>query len=185
MNVLQTGHPEVLILEPRVFQDERGWFAERYHRRRFESLGIPTEFVQDNHSHSQRWVLRGLHFQVRRPQAKLCQVVTGEVLDVAVDLRRSSTHYGRWVAVVLSASNRRQLFIPAGFAHGFLVRSSAADFLYKCSDYYAPDDEQGVAWNDPEIGIDWELPESVAPLLSPRDSSLPLLAELAPDQLPD
>jgi dTDP-4-dehydrorhamnose 3,5-epimerase len=178
MRIEATALPEVLLLEPKVFGDERGFFYESWNRRAFDAaVGHPVEFVQDNHSRSRQGILRGLHFQ-RPPhaQGKLVRVVAGSVFDVAVDIRRESPNYGRWVGYELSASNHRQLWIPPGFAHGFLVLSETADFLYKTSDYYAPSAEGCVRWDDPAIGIDWPaLP--VAPTLAPRDRDAPLLAD--------
>lgn len=167
MNVIETGLADVLILEPRVFGDERGFFMESYNRRRFADLGLPTEFVQDNHSRSARGVLRGLHYQIRQPQGKLVRVVRGAVFDVAVDLRRGSPTFGRWEGVELSEENKRMLWIPPGFAHGFLVLSDYADFLYKTTDFYAPEHERCLLWNDPEVGIVWPLEGE--PILSAKD----------------
>ncbi len=167
MNVIQTALPDVLILEPQVFGDARGFFLESYNRRRFAELGLPTEFVQDNHSRSARGVLRGLHYQIRQPQGKLVRVVRGAVFDVAVDLRRSSPTFGRWVGVELTEENRRMLWIPPGFAHGFLVLSEHADFLYKTTDFYAPEHERCILWNDPTLAIDWPLDGE--PILSAKD----------------
>jgi dTDP-4-dehydrorhamnose 3,5-epimerase len=181
MRRIETSLPGLLVLEPQVFTDPRGFFFESYHEQRFTELGIPARFVQDNHSHSVRDTLRGLHYQVRRPQAKLCRVAQGEVLDVAVDIRRGSPHFGRWEAVRLSAHNRRQVYIPHGFAHGFLVLSETADFLYKCEELYYPDDQGSIAWNDPDLGIGWGME---APLLSEKDRLAPRLSELAPEALP-
>jgi dTDP-4-dehydrorhamnose 3,5-epimerase len=176
MRAVRTGLAGVVIVEPTVFGDERGFFLESYNRAAFAAaVGAEVEFVQDNHSRSGRGVLRGLHYQIRQPQGKLVRVVAGEVLDVAVDLRRSSGQFGRWTAVRLSAANHRQLWIPAGFAHGFVVLSDSADFLYKTTDYYAPEHERAVRWDDPAIGIDWEL--GGAPTLSDKDRSAPLLAD--------
>jgi dTDP-4-dehydrorhamnose 3,5-epimerase len=158
MKVMRTALPEVLLLEPKVFGDARGFFLESFNRRVFrEATGVETEFVQDNHSRSAKGVLRGLHYQIRQPQGKLVRVVRGAVFDVAVDVRRSSPNFGRWVGEVLSEENQRQLWVPPGFAHGFLVLSESADFLYKASDYYAPEHERCIVWNDPQIGIDWGL----------------------------
>ncbi len=168
MQVIQTAIPEVLILEPRVFGDERGFFLESYNRRVFADLGIAQEFVQDNHSRSARGVLRGLHYQLVRPQGKLVRVVRGAVYDVAVDLRRSSPTFGRWVGFELSEENKRMAWIPPGFGHGFVVTSDSADFLYKASDLYAPEHERCVLWNDPAIGIDWQL-DGLEPILSAKD----------------
>lgn len=168
--------PDVLIVEPRVFRDERGFFAETYHAPRYRDAGIEVAFVQDNHSRSVQGTLRGLHWQVApRAQAKLIRVLAGEILDVAVDIRAGSPTFGRWVAVPLSAENFRQLYIPVGFAHGFLVTSASADIEYKCSDLYEPAAERGLMWNDPEIGITWPVAD---PILSARDRAHPPLAGL-------
>lgn len=178
MNIVRTPIADLLILEPRVFGDERGFFFESYNERRFQdAIGAPNpvRFVQDNHSRSAKNVLRGLHYQVRQPQGKLVRVISGEVYDVAVDLRRSSTTFGKWFGVFLSAENKRQLWLPAGFAHGFVVTSDYADFLYKTTDYYAPENERSIAWNDPAIGIEWPLTGS--PVLSAKDSSACCLAD--------
>lgn len=174
MQVHQTDLPEVLIIEPKVFGDDRGFFYESFNQRRFQELtGLNTEFVQDNHSRSARNVLRGLHYQIRQPQGKLVRVVAGEVFDVAVDMRRASKTFGKWTGAVLSAENKRQMWVPEGFAHGFLVLSESAEFLYKTTDYYAPEYERAVRWNDPDIGIAWPL--QGAPLLSAKDEAgLPL-----------
>lgn len=174
MQVHQTDLPEVLIIEPRVFGDDRGFFYESFNQRRFQELtGLQPEFVQDNHSRSARNVLRGLHYQIRQPQGKLVRVVAGEVFDVAVDMRRASKTFGKWTGAVLSAENKRQMWVPEGFAHGFLVLSESAEFLYKTTDYYAPEYERAVRWNDPDIGIAWPL--QGAPLLSAKDEAgLPL-----------
>jgi dTDP-4-dehydrorhamnose 3,5-epimerase len=175
MNVIQTRIPEVLILEPRVFGDARGFFLESFNARTFSAaVGREVNFVQDNHSRSQRGVLRGLHYQLHQPQAKLVRVTRGSVLDVAVDLRRSSPHFGQSVAVELSEENNRQLWLPEGFAHGFLVLSDSADFLYKASDFYAPAEERCLLWNDPVLNIEWPL-ENLTPILSAKDQAgLPL-----------
>lgn len=168
MKIVPTEIPGLFILEPRVFEDERGFFFESFNERVFaEQTGLEVRFVQDNHSRSVRNVLRGLHYQVRRPQGKLVRVVAGEVFDVAVDLRRDSPTFGMWRGVHLSADNKRMLWIPPGFAHGFLVLSDSADFLYKTTDYYAPEYERTIAWNDPEISIRWPLDGE--PLLSAKD----------------
>lgn len=167
MNVIETALPGVLILEPRVFGDERGFFMESYNERVFSELGLPTHHVQDNHSRSARGVLRGLHYQIQRPQGKLVRVVRGAVYDVAVDLRRASPTFGRWEGVELTEENKRMLWIPPGFAHGFLVLSDHADFLYKTTDFYAPEHERSILWNDPEIGIEW--PIAGEPILSAKD----------------
>ncbi len=168
--------PEVLVLEPRVFGDERGFFLESYNQRVFrETTGIDANFVQDNHSRSARNVLRGLHYQLKQAQGKLMRVVVGEVFDVAVDLRRSSPRYGRWMGQRLSADNKRMLWIPPGFAHGFLTLSEFAEVLYKATDYYAPEYERSVLWNDPDIGIDWPL--TGVPLVSEKDATGRRLAD--------
>src|SRR5215475_840998 len=170
MKVIPTSIPGVLILEPDVFGDARGFLLESFNARRFrDAVGAEVSFVQDNHSRSRRGVLRGLHYQIKQPQGKLVRVVTGRVFDVAVDLRKSSPTFSRWTGVELSADNHRQLWIPAGFAHGFLVLSDSADFLYKTTDYYAPEHERSIAWNDPAIGIAW--PTEVTPVLSAKDKA--------------
>ena len=173
---IETSLPGVLLIKPRCL-DPRGFFMETYRQNVLAEAGIRDNFVQDNHSRSSRGVLRGLHYQLRTPQAKLCRVAQGEVLDIAVDVRVGSPTFGKWVSVVLSGENHAQLYIPKGFAHGFAVRSEAADFLYKCSDYFDAADDRGVLWNDPGIGIDWQTP---APILSEKDSRyLPLGANCA------
>lgn len=170
MRVIPSELPNVLILEPKVFGDERGFFYESFNARAFaQATGITREFVQDNHSRSQRGVLRGLHYQVQQAQGKLVRVTAGEVYDVAVDLRRSSPNFGRWVGVHLSAENKRQLWVPEGFAHGFLVLSEVAEFLYKTTDYYAPEHERCIRWDDPTLTIDWPLAEP--PQLSAKDQA--------------
>lgn len=176
MNITPTAIPDVLMLEPRVCGDARGFFLESFNQRVFnEATGLSLQFVQDNHSRSARGVLRGLHYQLQQPQGKLIRVVRGAVFDVAVDIRRSSPHFGRWVGIELSEDNHRQLWIPPGFAHGFLVLSDSADFLYKTTDYYAPEHERAILWNDPAIGILWPL--AVEPLLSAKDRAAKLLAD--------
>lgn len=175
MEVVATQHPEVLLLRPKVFGDARGFFFESYNRKTFAELGLDAEFVQDNHSRSAKGVLRGLHYQIRQPQGKLVRVVVGEVFDVAVDLRRSSPHYGRVATIRLSADTHEMAWIPPGFAHGFLVLSETAEFLYKTTDYYAPEHERSLLWNDPELAIDWPLDGE--PLLSAKDrAGLPFAA---------
>ncbi len=170
MKVIASELPDVLILEPRVFGDERGFFYESFNARAFsEATGLNREFVQDNHSRSQRGVLRGLHYQLQQAQGKLVRVTAGEVYDVAVDIRRSSRTFGRWVGVHLSAENKRQLWLPEGFAHGFLVLSEYAEFLYKTTDYYAPAHERCIRWDDPSLAIDWPLDS--APQLSAKDQA--------------
>ena len=158
MKAIRTAIPEVIVLEPRIFGDARGFFMESYNRRTFAELtGCDPDFVQDNHSRSARGVLRGLHYQIRQPQGKLVRVVSGAVFDVAVDIRRSSPTCGQWVGEVLSAENQRQIWVPPGFAHGFLVLSETADFLYKTTDYYVPEHERCITWNDPELAVAWPL----------------------------
>jgi dTDP-4-dehydrorhamnose 3,5-epimerase len=164
-----------------VFRDARGFFVETYRQSVLADAGIREEFVQDNHSRSSRGVLRGLHYQLHRPQAKLCRVARGEVLDVAVDVRVGSPTFGKWVTAILSDENHHQLFVPKGFAHGFVVRSESADFLYKCSDYFDAADDRGVFWNDPAIGIDWQ---TVSPTLSDKDQRYSPLAQVPVEQLP-
>lgn len=181
MKLVPTELEEVVMVEPRVFEDPRGFFMETYHRERYAALGIREDFCQDNLSFSSRNTLRGLHYQFPQAQAKLVQVLQGEIFDVAVDIRRGSPTFGRAVAVTLSERNRRQLFIPKGFAHGFCVLSETALFAYKCSDLYAPDCDRGVLWSDPAIGILWPVEE---PLLSAKDQSLPLLKDISPERLP-
>jgi dTDP-4-dehydrorhamnose 3,5-epimerase len=167
--VTRTAIPDVLVVEPKVFGDARGFFLESWNAQAFAAAGIPAAFVQDNHSRSPRSVLRGLHYQIRQPQGKLVRVVAGEVFDVAVDLRRASPTFGRWVGERLSAENKRMLWIPPGFGHGFLVLSESADFLYKTTDYYAPEHERVIAWNDPDLAIKW--PIAGTPTLSGRDTA--------------
>lgn len=173
-NVISTSLPEVLILEPKSFGDERGFFYESFNQKDFlASTGLERSFVQDNHSKSVKGVLRGLHYQIQHPQGKLVRVVAGEVFDVAVDLRKSSKNFGKWVGVRLSAENKRQLWVPEGFAHGFVVTSDTAEFLYKTTDYWYPEHERSVAWNSPEIGIEWPL--ECQPTLSRKDEIAPSL----------
>jgi len=177
----ETDLPGVCLIAPGVVADARGFFAETYRADHFAALGIADVFVQDNHSRSRRGILRGLHAQLHHPQAKLCRVTQGEVLDVAVDIRKGSPHFGRHVAVHLSTENRVEIYVPRGFAHGFLVLSDYAEFQYKCSDYYDRSDEIGVLWNDPALAIRWGV---TTPELSARDSVLPRLADIPPDRLP-
>jgi dTDP-4-dehydrorhamnose 3,5-epimerase len=168
--------PDVILFEPRVFGDDRGFFFESFNQRVFEeAVGRPVPFVQDNHSRSARGVLRGLHYQIQQPQGKLVRVVVGEVFDVAVDMRRSSPTFGRWVGARLSAENKQQLWVPEGFAHGFLVLSDSAEFLYKTTDYYAPEHERCVVWNDPDLAIEW--PGGLRPALSAKDQQGRLFAD--------
>jgi dTDP-4-dehydrorhamnose 3,5-epimerase len=180
VRVVPTELPGVLVIEPKVFSDVRGFFIETYHAERYAEHGIDGPFVQDNHSRSAGRTVRGLHLQLRRPQGKLVRVIEGEVYDVAVDVRRGSPTFGRWVAVVLSAANFRQCYIPPGFAHGFCVVSADAQVEYKCTDLYDPESEVGIAWNDPALAIPWPVAD---PLLSERDRHNPTLAELG-DHLP-
>ncbi|MBA5638930.1 dTDP-4-dehydrorhamnose 3,5-epimerase [Duganella sp. LX20W] len=176
MNVVTTPLDGLLVLEPRVFGDDRGFFFESFNARRFAELtGVTAPFVQDNHSRSARNVLRGLHYQIQQAQGKLVRVTAGAVFDVAVDLRKSSPTFGQWYGLELSAENKRQLWIPAGFAHGFVVTSESAEFLYKTTDYWAPEYERSILWNDPAIGITWPL--DGAPLLSGKDQAGKLLAD--------
>ncbi|WP_340480985.1 dTDP-4-dehydrorhamnose 3,5-epimerase [Vibrio anguillarum] len=169
MKVIATDIPDVKIIEPTVFGDERGFFMETWNQKRFEELvtGKPTQFVQDNHSKSKKGILRGLHYQTENTQGKLVRVISGEVFDVAVDIRKDSSTFGQWVGVYLSAENKRQLWIPEGFAHGFYVISDDAEFVYKCTDYYNPKVERSILWNDPDIGIEWPLIEH--PIQSEKD----------------
>ena len=176
MQIQTTALPDVLILEPAVFGDDRGFFYESYNQKRFAELtGLACEFVQDNHSKSAKGVLRGLHYQIQQSQGKLVRVTAGAVFDVVVDLRKSSPTFGNWIGVELSAENKRQLWIPEGFAHGFMVTSDSAEFLYKTTDYWAPQYERSILWNDPAIGIDWPLEGE--PLLSGKDKLGTLLAD--------
>lgn len=181
MQRIETSLPGVYELRPSVLQDTRGFFMETYHRERFKSLGINDEFVQDNHSRSAQGSLRGLHYQLHRAQAKLCRVVEGEALDVALDIRVGSPTFGKWAGVVLSAETHNMIYIPAGFAHGFLALTDSVQFLYKCSDFYDRADEHGVLWNDPALKIDWGIS---APLVSEKDSKLSALADVPRDLLP-
>ena len=176
MKVIQTAIPDLLILEPKVFGDARGFFMESFNARAFqEATGLNVDFVQDNHSRSAKGVLRGLHYQIQQAQGKLVRVVRGSVFDVAVDLRKGSPTFGKWEGVELSEENNRQFWIPPGFAHGFLVTSESADFLYKTTDYYAPEHERSLAWNDPDVGVEWPL--DGAPLLSAKDLAGKSLSE--------
>lgn len=176
MKIVQTDIPDVLVIEPHVFGDERGFFYESYNERAFlEKIGIKDHFVQDNHSRSAKNVLRGLHYQIQQPQGKLVRVVVGAVFDVAVDLRKSSKTFGQWVGIHLSAENKQQLWIPAGFGHGFVVLSDYAEFLYKTTDYYAPQHERCIQWNDPDLAIAWPIQDE--PVLSAKDRAGKLLRE--------
>jgi len=171
MQIITTPIPDVLVLEPRVFGDERGFFFESWNQREFARLGLPAHFVQDNHSKSARGILRGLHYQTQQVQGKLVRVVAGEVFDVAVDMRRDSPTLGRWAGALLSAANRRMMWIPPGFAHGFYVTADSAEFVYKCTDFYAPEHEVALRWDDPAIGIPWPLVDGQPPLLSAKDAA--------------
>jgi dTDP-4-dehydrorhamnose 3,5-epimerase len=170
MNVTPTAIPEVVVIEPKVFHDDRGFFLETFQAEKYRAAGVQAPLVQDNHSGSRRGVLRGLHYQVRRPQGKLVSVVAGEVFDVAVDLRRSSPTFGRWVGVTLSADDHRQMWVPPGFAHGFYVLSEWAEITYKVTDYYDPEGERTLLWDDAGVGVRWPLLDGRPPLLSPKDA---------------
>ena len=173
MEFVRTDIPEVVLIRPQVFGDARGYFLETWQSSRFAAAGIDAAFVQDNHSHSARGVLRGLHYQIRQPQGKLVRVVTGSVFDVAVDVRRSSPTFGRWVGYELSDQNHHMMWVPPGFAHGYLVLSESADFLYRCTDFYAPASERAIRWDDPDLGVRWPLPGGAAPVLSAKDIAAP------------
>ncbi len=176
MRVLPTAIPDVVIIEPKVFGDDRGFFFESFNARAFaEATGVHRAFVQDNHSRSIKNVLRGLHYQIQQPQGKLVRVIQGEVFDVAVDIRRSSATFGQWVGVRLSADNKKQLWLPEGFAHGFVVLSETAEFVYKTTDYYAPEHERSIRWSDPTLAIDWPL--SGEPIVAAKDGNAPLLEQ--------
>jgi len=181
MKVIRTDIQEVLVIEPNVFSDDRGYFLESYHMKKYHEAGISTGFVQDNLSFSCKGTLRGLHFQHPHGQAKLVQVLTGHVYDVVVDVRRESKNFGRWIGIHLSDENKRQIFIPEGFAHGFCVVSETALFSYKCSEMYAPECEQGVRWDDPDLAIDWPVKQ---PILSSKDAVYPRLRDIPVDRLP-
>lgn len=176
MNVIDTPLTGVKLIEPRVFGDERGFFLESWNARSFAEHGLDLDFVQDNHSRSALGVLRGLHYQLENPQGKLVRVTAGAVFDVAVDVRRASPHFGRWVGYELSEANKRMLWVPPGFAHGFVVLSESADFLYKCTQFYDGSNDRGIRWNDPAIGIAWPL-AGITPQLSGKDAAAPLLAD--------
>ena len=180
MKITQGEMDGLLILEPQLFEDSRGYFMETYHQARFTQNEIDTVFVQDNFSYSAHGTLRGLHFQVKYPQTKLVQAISGEIFDVAVDIRPGSSTFGKWSGIYLSDSNKRQLLIPAGFAHGFCVISETSRVTYKCSDYYHPEDESGILWSDPTVAIKWPVNN---PIISEKDKKLPLLRDLAPDKL--
>jgi dTDP-4-dehydrorhamnose 3,5-epimerase len=171
MEFERTAIPEVVLIRPKVFGDARGFFFESWEERKFTAAGLNVSFVQDNHSRSARHILRGLHYQIQQPQGKLVRVVTGTVFDVAVDIRRGSATFGRWVGATLSEENHEMLWVPPGFAHGFLVLSESADFLYRCTDFWAPTHERAIQWNDSDLGIEWPLPPGVAPVLSAKDAA--------------
>ncbi len=175
ITVTETSLPGVIVVEPRVFDDDRGFFMESFNARDFTDAGLPVDFVQDNHSRSTRGVLRGLHYQYPLWQGKLVRALVGEIFDVAVDIRRSSPHFGQWFGLTLSAQNHKQLYVPAGFAHGFCVLSEVSEMAYKCTTLYQPSDDAAVLWNDPDIDIDWPISN---PILSPKDSAAPRLAAL-------
>ena len=177
MQKIETPLPGCFLLEPRVHGDDRGFFIESWNRRTFRDLDIDFDYVQDNHSRSTQGVLRGLHYQVENPQGKLVRVTSGSVFDVAVDLRRASPTFGRWFGVELSEANKRILWVPPGFGHGFYVTSTTADFQYKCTEYFTPENDRGIRWDDPSIGIDWPLVEGRPPGLSEKDAKAPLLEE--------
>lgn len=175
MKFIPTTIADVVLIEPQVFGDHRGFFMETWRRDVFAANGIELPFVQDNHSLSARGILRGLHYQIRQPQGKLVRVISGEVFDVAVDIRKKSPTFGRWVGKVLSADNKLMLYVPPGFAHGFYVMSESAEFVYKCTDFYAPEHERAIRWDDPDIAIDWPLDAGGPPVLSAKDEQAPLL----------
>lgn len=181
MNIIPTSLPGVVVFEPKVFGDHRGFFLETFRDRLLAEAGIDKTFVQDNHSRSSRGVLRGLHYQLIQPQGKLVRVARGKVFDVAVDVRKGSPHFGEWYGTVLDDESLRMMYVPPGFAHGFVVLSETADFIYKCTDYYHPQSEQGILWNDPDIGIEWPISDVS---LSEKDSNNPTLARQAPEKLP-
>lgn len=181
MKTIPTSIEEILIVEPDVYKDHRGFFMETYHQKRYQEAGVNRIFIQDNLSFSRKGTLRGLHYQIKNPQAKLVQVISGEIYDVAVDIRHGSAGLGQWVGVRLSDQNNRQLFIPEGFAHGFCVLSDTALFSYKCSKLYASEDESGILWSDPGLKIDWPI---MSPTISEKDSRYPVLSEVEIDQLP-
>ena len=177
MKFTPTKIPDVILIEPDVFGDNRGFFMETWHAEKFAAGGIPANFVQDNHSRSTRGILRGMHYQIEKPQGKLLRVMSGEVFDVAVDLRKKSATFGQWVGLYLSGENKEMLWVPPGFAHGFYVVSQVADFLYKCTDFYAPEYERSIRWNDSDIGIGWPLVDGKAPVLAPKDENAPFFKD--------
>ena len=170
MEIIKTSIPEVIVFVPPVFTDSRGYFLETYQQQKYAQAGIPKPFVQDNQSYSTKNVLRGLHFQLRHPQGKLVRVIQGSVFDVAIDMRKNSPTFGKWHGEILSAENKRQMYVPENFAHGFCVLSDSAEFVYKCTDFYVPGDEVGLIWNDPQIGVKWPIEQ---PILSDKDAMLP------------
>ncbi len=178
MQIIPTSIPDVLLIKPRVFEDERGFFMETYHQEKMQAAGIDFDFVQDNHSRSQKGTLRGLHYQIENVQGKLVRVAVGAILDVAVDLRKSSPTFGQWASAILSAENKHQLWVPPGFAHGFYVLSKYADFLYKVTDIYNHQAERCLLWSDPIVGVDWQIPEGETPILSAKDKKGLLLDEV-------
>lgn len=177
MNIIKTLIPDVMVIEPQVFGDERGFFMETFHEKKFADAGLKMDFVQDNHSLSTKGVLRGLHYQIKQPQGKFIRVIAGEVFDVAVDIRRGSPTFGKWIGEYLSAENKKMMWVPPGFAHGFLVLSDQAEFVYKCTDFYTPEHERSILWNDPEIAIAWPLDEGVSLMLSEKDKNAVLLKD--------
>jgi len=181
LEILQTSLPGVLEIQPKVFRDERGFFLETYHRAKYSAQGLTDVFVQDNHSRSVKGTLRGLHYQLKHPQAKLCYVAEGEALDVAVDIRVGSPHFGKWTSVLLSAGKHNQIFIPRGFAHGFLALTQTVQFFYKCSDLHDPKDEYGIRWDDPQLGINWNV---LDPIVSEKDAKCPTLSAAPRESLP-
>ncbi len=175
MDIIETGIVDVKVLCPKVFGDDRGFFMETFREKEFKEKIADYSFVQDNHSRSGHGVLRGLHYQIKNPQGKLVRVISGKVFDVAVDIRKDSPDFGKWVGVVLSEDNKKMFWVPPGFAHGFYVMSDQAEFVYKCTDYYAPEHEKSILWNDPAIGIDWPIPGGESPMLSEKDEAGVLL----------
>src|SRR4029077_7477496 len=182
MERIETSLPGVYELRPVVYRDSRGAFLETYHHAKFSDLGIKNTFLQDNHSISSRGTLRGLHYQLQHPQAKLCRVIEGEALDVAVDIRVGSPHFGKWTGIRLSAKEQNQVYIPAGFAHGFLALTDTVQFLYKCTDFYDPSDELGILWNDPDLNISWGITDAV---VSEKDANCPRLSQMPRELLPE
>jgi dTDP-4-dehydrorhamnose 3,5-epimerase len=175
MEIIKTSIPEVIVFVPPVFTDSRGYFLETYQQQKYAAAGIPKPFVQDNQSYSTKNVLRGLHFQLRHPQGKLVRVIQGSVFDVAIDMRKNSPTFGKWHGEILSAENKRQMYVPENFAHGFCVLSDSAEFVYKCTDFYVPGDEVGLIWNDPQVGVKWPIEQ---PILSDKDAVLPSWADV-------